>query len=179
MFDANKVNWEKIRKPASLFEVIKYDEANPIEFYKKVVKLKKMLRDKYLYVSDELRSDEALDDIIRSFFLGQTLNIPYELGDFQGILVFVNIIPEFKANLIFKIWDKKLWGKKFLKEAKKVLDLVMDEFGLQRVATSSPDKRMIKLAEMAGFKLEGEHPKSFRWNRKLYTSYTLGKTKEK
>ena len=134
--------------------------------------------EKYLYTSDEYRSKDAINLSVNKMLFGPYTNIFYEIGDFQGLIVFAHIIPEHKAELIFKIWDKDAFSKDFLRASRKLVDLVMDEFKLARVTTHSADPKMVRMAKMVGMKQEGESPQDTKWNGKLFTSYTLGLVRE-
>ena len=168
------IDWEKLKEPNGYFHPFR-PEDDEIEFYKKVVKFKKMLHDRYLWVSDEYRSMGAIDYIVNSYFSGTECTVVYEVGDFQGVLAFVNIIPEFKAEVMFKIWDKDLWKKSFVRAGREILDLYMKEFRLKRLGTSTADPKMEKFCHMFGFDSEGYHPYSFRWRGKYYDKIVLGR----
>ena len=178
MITEEQIDWERLKNPHPLFKVFKMDEKNPIEFWRKFVELSRMFKNKYLYLSDEYRSDTVVRQLLGSLFNGGHINLNYEIGDFQGIICFREIIPEYKCEMTFKLWDKRAWNREFARAGKELIDLVMDSFGLKRIGTSTPDKRLVKMARIAGFKEEGEQPNSFRWKGKNYSTYFLGKVKE-
>lgn len=169
-----EIDWEKIKNPGGIFKLFCEDTKDPIVFHKKWIDFKKMLKTKYLYLSDEYRKEGVVDNLMLMFFQG----VFYEIGDFQGIVGFTNIINEHKCTVAFKIWDKKIFGASFVKECKRLLDIYFDEFQLKRMSSSSPDMSMVKLAKIAGFKVEGKEPYAFKWNGKLFPNYLLGKVKE-
>lgn len=178
MFDVSKVSWEKVKNPNDLFSWFVPDPKDPIDFEKKMVRFKNYLMDKYLYLSDEFRNPRYIDAIVYNYFFGQQFNIFYEMGDFQGLVGFMNIIPGFKSGLIFKIWDKDAWTNGNARKMRECAKIVMDELGLERLTIQTPDRRMLKFGKIIGFNHEGTLPKNFLWNKKLYTTYLLGFVKE-
>ena len=177
-FSAEKVNWDKVKKPNDLLKVFEPDPKDPIEFEKKIVRFKNNLRDKYLYLSDQYRHPKTVDVLVNNYFYNRNIfNIFYELGDFQGLIGITNILPEFKAGVIFKIWDSNAWTPQNARKIRELGNVVMDEFMLKRLAIQTPDRRMIKFGKIVGFELEGEKPYDFKWNGRLYTTYMLGMCK--
>jgi len=176
-FNAEKVNWEKVKKPNDLLKIFQPDPKDPIEFEKKIVRFKNNLRDKYLYLSDQYRHPRTIDVLVNNYFYGGVFNIFYEMGEFQGLIGITNILPEFKASVIFKIWDSKAWTPKNAKKIRELGDIIMGEFMLKRLTIQTPDRRMIKFGKIIGFELEGEKPFDFKWNGRLYTTYMLGMCK--
>ena len=179
MIDIKKINWDELKNPpGEYFTLFKPDEKDPIQFYIKLERFKKYLKEKYLYMSDELRTDNAIQAIVAGYFSGLSLNVFYEMGKFQGLIGFINILPEYKASLLFKIWDKSLWKKSFVRATIDLIDLYMKEFKLKRINTRTADPKVVKMARMAGFKIHGKLPLEFKWKNKFYTEYILGKTEE-
>lgn len=179
MVNIEKIDWKKLKNPHPLFKTYKPDEEDPIKFYKKLERLKKHLENRYLYTSDEYRSKENIHVTVMNYFAGHTFSIFYEIGDFQGLMGFTNIIPEYKCDVTIKLWDEKIWSKEFARAAKNLIDLYMKEFKLKRMSSETADEKIIKMSEMAGFKVEGQQPYGFKWKGKFYDLYLLGKTKEK
>ena len=176
--DLSKVNWVRLKEANELFTPFAQGEKETAGFYGKLIEFMNHLKDKYLYLDDEFRNASTIQQIVGNYMSGNSLNIFYEIGDFQGLTGFTHIVPGFKAGILFKLWDKKLWGKD---TARKMIDLavmVMDEFKLKRIYLDTPDERMMKMAKLIGFKLEGEAPMAFRWNQKFYTLYHLGLVKD-
>jgi RimJ/RimL family protein N-acetyltransferase len=166
-----EVNWERLKNPGGIFKLFCQDPNDPIVFHKKWVEFKKMLKTRHLYLDDEYRKDDTLDNAMLMFYNGAF----YEIGDFQGMVGFTNIFQGNKCGLVFKIWDKKLFGHNLVKECKRLMDIYFDEFELKRMSTSSPDPKMVKLAKMAGFEYEGTEKCAFKWNDKYFDNITLGK----
>ena len=184
MIDISKVDYEKLRNPHPMFKLfsIKEEDPNTVEYHlevnrlkKKVASFKKMLMEKELWISDEYRSEGAIDMILASYFSGLQFSAIYEAGDFKGIVGITDVYPEFKASVMFKIWDKSLWGKEFVRAGRQLLDLYTDEFKLKRMSTETADPQIVRLAEMFGFKVDGEKPLDFSWDGKFYTRYLLGR----
>jgi len=170
-FDISKLDWEKIRKPSPLFKLAQLDKD-------KTMKIAKHLMEGYLNASDEHRSYPIIYNLMNYYF-NSPANIIYEVGNNQALVGFLNIIPTFKASVLLKIFDKKIWGIKFAREGKNLIKFIMDEFQLKRLSTETPDfPRVYKIAKIAGFKKEGIKKKSFSWNRKLYDIYFMSIIKE-
>jgi len=174
-FSAEKVAWDKVKRPNDLLKILEPNPKDPIEFEKKIVIFKNNLRDKYLYLSDQFRHPKTIDMLVHNYFYNRVIfHIFYELGDFQGIIGVTNIIPEFKAGVIFKIWDNNAWTPANARKIRELGDIIMKEFMLKRLSIQTPDRRMIKFGKIIGFNVEGEKPFDFKWDGRLYTTYMLG-----
>jgi len=131
----------------------------------------------YLYLPDEMRTPEMIMLTMNALFpyslpeQVRPLHVYYEIGDFGGLLGFCNIIPEYKADLWTKLWDKKYWGPTLARDTKVLINRFMKEWKLKRLSLSSPDERVIKFAKMWGMKAEGTQSKFFRFDNRLYTNY--------
>ncbi len=177
MIKNEDINFEALAHPDDrFFKVFKFE--NSPDFWFKVNKFKRFLQEKYLYTSDEHRDTESIDRGVFNMFCGPHLDLYYEAGDFQGFIVFARIVPGHKADMIFKIWDKKLFSKDFVRACQKLAALIMDNLKLVRLTTHSADPKMVRLAEMSGFKSEGKSPYSMKWNGEYHTSHTLGLVRE-
>ncbi|MHC4605150.1 MAG: GNAT family N-acetyltransferase, partial [Planctomycetota bacterium] len=111
------------------------------------------------------------------YFVGPN-NLTYEIGDMQGLLGFTTIIPTFKCGVLFKLLDRSLWGPDFARESKEVCELIIDEFDLLKLNTSTPDPRVKKMAKMVGFKEEAKRRANFIFNDRLYDEFLLVKFRE-
>ena len=169
-FDMQKVDWDALKEPGSMFTRF-------IPTEEKILELSKHLYEDYLNLSDENRSYRLIHAMNQLYFGGSNLNLFYEIGDFGGILGFTDIIPTFKATVLFKIWDTKIWNSRFLRQSRKLIDSVMSEFRLRRLASETPDVRMVKMAGKAGFKLECAQKNAFLWDGKLMKNFVLGITR--
>ena len=138
----------------------------------KIKELAKKLMEEPLYLSDEYRDYSFIHKMLFNNF-GNENNIFYEIGEFGGVLGFVNIIPEYKATALLKLWDKKLWGVAFAKELKELIKHIMIKYNLKRLATDSQDPRMVKLAKIMGFKIEGRFKYGFCWNGEYHTLHKM------
>jgi len=176
MTEEVQVDWEKLRNPPEPFKVIVPDYSD-IEFHKKIIRLKDHLMNKYLVTSDEHRNERYIDILIKGgcFTSGSAM---YEIGDFQGLLGFVNIVPTFKCAMILSLFDKKIWGKQLVRASEELIHTLMDEFELKRVYTQTADIKIARMAQMVGFEDEGTRPFDFMWNQRLFPSYLLGLTRE-
>lgn len=139
----------------------------------KLATISKHLMEGYLNLSDEFRIPNILHKLMQSYFLNSN-NLIYEAGDNQALVGFISIVPTFKCELIFKLFDKKIWGVDFAREGKDLLNLIMDTFALKRINTSSPDKRIVKMAKIFGFKVEGTREKDFMFNNEPFSNHLLG-----
>lgn len=153
-----------------------FKKFQPLESKLKVLAQK--LMDEPLYLSDEYRDYKAIWRILINNFIEPDSHEFYEIGDFGGIIGFVNICPTFKADIVFKLWDKDIWGFRFKTEVKKLIKLIMHKYDLKRIATETPDERMVRVARMCNFKVEGRFKYAFKWNDELYTLYKLRVLKE-
>lgn len=131
-----------------------------------------------LWLSDEYRTAKGIDAIIYSYFSGFTFNVFYEAGDFQALIGFMNIQPEFKCEMTLKLIDADLWGADFVRVSKELVELFIEQFRLKRISIETADERIVRMAKMAGFEDEGKRPNDLMWEKKYYTKYLLGKYAE-
>jgi len=171
MVSPKNVNWTKIINPSPSFKLFIPQED-------KLKALEHELLTRELWLEDEYRTQPQVQNMLCSNYSLYALNLQYEVGDFQGIINFRNILPGHKCSVSFKIIDKELFKPSFVKEGKRLLKLIMKEFHLERIHTFTADEIMVKLAEMFGFKKEGILRKNFKWNGKLYDEYIMGLLKE-
>jgi hypothetical protein len=134
-------------------------------------KFGRRLLDTPLYMSDEHRTVEYIVALFSGWLSGSTINELYEIGDFGGVLGFINIIPGWKCGLLLKLWERKLWGATLAREGKKLVDDVMGRYRLRRISNETGDMASLKLYRMFGWELEGVKQDDFMWNGKLYNSY--------
>ena len=175
MMDIKKLDVGKLTSPHPLMKVFKPENDNDLDFYKKLAKFKTLMLKEYLWISDEYRTDGAADLILAQYFSGYTFNVFYEIGDFQAIIGFTDILPEFKCNMTFKIWDKSIWNKTLVKAGREITDLFLKEFALKRISSATADERILRMGKMIGFVEEGRQPDAFRWNKKFYPLIFMGK----
>lgn len=166
MFDTSKISWKEIKNPSKLFHLFEADKT-------KLMNVAKHLMGDFLNLSDEFRSYPIIYNLMHQYFCNPN-NLIYEIGDNQAMLGFVAIYPTFKADLIFKLFDKKLWNKQLVRESKQVIEFVMKEFKLKRLNTSTPDDRIVKMSKMVGFEVEGERENNFMFDGKLFKEFLLG-----
>jgi hypothetical protein len=134
---------------------------------------KHMMHNK-LDISDELRHPDTIYALIFHCINNSSSNILYEVDDMKALLGITNILPKFKADVIFKVFDKSFFGFKFITQVKALFKSVMKEYELIRLNTVSPDPSMVRIAKMCGFEVEGMMPKNFMWASKLYTVAIMG-----
>jgi len=134
-----------------------------------------LLMKKDRYISDEMRNYDLIWQMIFQIFYGGKLNLVFELGDFQGLIGFLDIIPGWKCRVMFKIWDKDSWNKDNIRSGRKLIDRIRERLQLIRMETHTADPKMKKLGEMFGFSEEGRMIKSFKWNGEIFDLILLSK----
>lgn len=136
------------------------------------------LMDEFLFLPDWERNYDSIYRVIFYYLSMPQKNLIYEIGDYDGILIFANIIPGFKCDLVCKIWNSGSWGANLVREAKDLISNTMDNLQLQRMETSPADPRMVRIGRMIGFKIEGCRKDSFLFDGKLYDNFILGLIKK-
>ena len=171
-----QIDWERLKNPDPMFKLFTPTSAEPTDpFYLKVSKLQRLLMKRPLWLSDEYRTPKGIDAIIYSYFSGFTFNVFYEAGDFQALIGFMNIQPEFKCEMTLKLIDADLWGADFVRVSKELVELFIEQFRLKRISIETADERIVRMAKMAGFDGEGKRPNDLMWEGKYYEKYILGK----
>lgn len=165
-FNFKKIDWKSLEKPSPLFRVLQRTEEKD-----KIIAHE--LMNGFLNISDEYRHYDSVYKLINYYFYC-SFSIFYEVGEFQALLGITNIIPQHKADIMMKIFDKDFWGRDFVRETRSLMKLYMKEFGLKRISSESPDPRICKMAKMVGFKVEGIRDLDFSWNGKKYDNFLLG-----
>jgi RimJ/RimL family protein N-acetyltransferase len=168
MYDYKKINWEKLlREPGKYIKPFDYAEEKILVYAEKLL-------DTDGYLPDELRYTNKIGLVMQSHFSNYgPFNMWYEIGEFGGIMGFTNILPEYKCLLDFKLWNTKYWCSGFLREARALVRLFMNEFHLHRISTDSADERMVKMAKKVGFKTEAKQKNAFKFNGNLMTNYLM------
>jgi hypothetical protein len=161
------VPWDRIQRPSANFKLLEPSK-------EKFGIVSKHLMDARLNLSDEHRIPSTVSNLLEKIFINPN-NLIYEVNNFSGILGFMNIVPNFKAGLNPIFLDKKAWTATIVREAKELIEFVMDTFKLKRLVSTTPDTKMIKLAKMFGFKQEGIRKRDFSWENKLYDLYEFGR----
>ena len=134
----------------------------------KVAKLALELRDGHLNLPDEYRNEYSITSLLLAYFSPSQPHIFYEIGNFGGILGFAYIVESHKCELLMKMWDKSIWKPSVVKEAKRLIKTIMDEFNLIRINIETSDERVVKMAKILGFTKDGIREKDFSWDRKKY-----------
>ena len=147
-----------------------FTKFNPTE--DKIKALSKKLMNEPLYLSDEFRNYELIHKILFNGFSNKN-NIFYEIGEWGGLIGFVNIIPEFKCEIVFKLWSSGIWGFRFKTQIKELIKTIMGKYNLKRIATETADERMMRMGKIWGLKVEGRFKYAFRWEDKMYTIYKM------
>ena len=167
--ETEQAMYERLMQPSSMFRIFVPNE-------EKVKIFSHKLLHEYLYLSDEYRDPQKIEVLLRIYLSG-VASIFYELPNFGGLIGFINIVPEYKAEITFKLWDRTLWGPTFLRELRDLTEMMMDELRLIRLYSNTPDKKMEKMAHLCGFKTECAQRYGFRWNGRYYPLKLLAKTR--
>jgi len=161
---------EKLSHPFPLFKVF-------VPTQEKLRLFAARLNDNYLWVSDEYRNKDSITAIIANNFLLSNFNIWYEIGDYDGLLGFLNVVPGHKCHMTMKLWNPQIWKPSAAKQGRSLIRLIMDEFQLKRIGSESADSKVVHLANIVGFKKEGARKHDFRWNGKMFPLIMLGLTR--
>ena len=167
-FDWNKIDRKSLEKPSPLFQVLHRTE-------EKDKLIARELINGFLNLDDRFRDYESIYQSMNYFFY-YSFSIFYEVGrgKFQALLGITNIIPQHKADIMLKIFDKTFWGRDFVRETKSLLKLYMKELELKRISAETPDPRVVKISKLCGLKVEGVRNKDFKFNNKYYDLFLLG-----
>ena len=138
----------------------------------KIKALSKKLMEEPLYLSDEHRDWQLIHRALFNNF-GNENNIFYEIGEWGGLVGFMNIVPDFKCEIGFKLWSPELWGFRFKTQFKQLIKAIMEKYDLKRMAGESPDEKMVRLAKICGFRVEGRFKYAFIWENKMYTLHKM------
>jgi hypothetical protein len=164
-----QARYERLMQPSSMFRIFVPNE-------EKIKLFSDKLLHEYLYLSDEFREPQRIYGLLQVYLSG-IASIFYELPKFGGLIGFINIIPEYKAEITFKLWDRTLWGPTFLRELRDLTGMMMNELRLIRLYSNTPDEKMERMAHLCGFKTECAQKYGFRWNGRYYPLKLLAKTR--
>jgi len=134
----------------------------------------------WLWLPDELRDKNGILGTINYLFpnltgTNQGSHVYYEMGDFQGLLGFCNILPDHKCDLFFRIWDKAFWGPTVGRDLRMLVMCFMRGWGLRRISFQTPDIKSKRLAEFLGFQVEGTQKLGFKFDGKYLTNFLFRK----
>ena len=104
------------------------------------------------FLPDNLRN---LNVFLQLFLRKDTMF--FEVGDYQGVFWFLNIVPGWKADVHIVLWDEKARG--LSEDAKRILLEIKHLLRLRRVGAYIPDTPeympTLKYVEKIGFRYEG------------------------
>lgn len=126
----------------------------------------------FLWIPDEIRTEEGINDLIDYLFYGQK-PVFYEIGNFGGIIGFYDILPEYKCTFLSRLWNRTLWTHGLVREIKDMVWQFKRDYKIKRISLATPDERLVKFAKILGFRVEGTQRYGFRFDGKLYTQYLL------
>ncbi len=130
-----------------------------------------------MYLSDEYRTEPQIAALMQYWFPSgdseiKPLNIFYEMGDFGGLMGFVNIQPEWRSDLFFKVWDRGIVGPTLARDIKNLIKKFMIEWKLKRLALASPDEKAGKFfGNVCNFRTEGTLKYGFMFHGKPTTLF--------
>ncbi len=185
--DMKEVNWDRLKHPSKNLRMF---EPTP----ERLVDLSARLLAAPMFLADEHRNPEWVDLLVAALFSGPQRNLVYEVGEWAGVLAFQDILPGYKADVSFLLWDngftpgakteqsglrgKLCWGADFIRELRDIADLIMDEFKLKRLGMASPEQHTVDIAiKFLGFKIEGHQKHGFRENGRTFTQNLLRRVK--
>ena len=164
---SDKVTLERLLKPSEMFKKF---EATP----DKMKEIARHLMENMYSMSDELRDYDIIHGILRKYITSETC-IFYEIGDMDGIFGFTDIIPGWKAHVVFELINREIWGKQLVRESRELIDLIMKSGDLIKLSSQTADERIKRMAKMIGFHLEGIRELEFSWDKKPYPIYLIGR----
>jgi len=165
---ASSPEYARLINPSPLLSIFSPDD-------NKMKLVARYLMEGRLNLSDEYRNYDYVYRMLYAY-MQDPCSVFYEVGNMQALLGMTGMVPHFKCNVMFKLFDPKLWGVTFAREVKDFFKLFMDVMHLKRLSTESPDPRIVKMAMIAGFKYEGDRHNDFLWDGKYYINHLLGIT---
>lgn len=159
----------RLLAPSPSFRHFIYDE-------RKVLTWAFHLLDDPLYVEDYARDYKSVLQLVGWFLFGDAMNLTYEIGGGGGVLTLSTIIPGHKCKADWYMWNKRIWGPDFAREARALVDMVMAEFNLKRIWSSTANPRIAKFVKGMGGTIEGVKKQDFLFDGKLHDNYMLAYT---
>jgi len=136
---------------------------------KKEILISKMLYS-FLWLPDEVRASHEIEVFVDYLFSG-TRSAFWEIGNFDGIVGFYDILPEYKCVFLARLWHRSAWSHSLVREIKDLALKFRADQRMRRISLATPDERLGKLARLIGFRAEGTQKNAFRFERKLYTQF--------
>jgi RimJ/RimL family protein N-acetyltransferase len=140
--------------------------------------LARRLKEDFPYFTDDLRTDFYVWSHMTRWFggiEGLGTHLSFEYDDFNGILLFKDIIPGHKCDMFWIHLNKKMRDHSLVREADKVMGLVMKWFKLHKIEAGTADSRVARMLERLGFHQEGVRKDSFLFDGELYDFYLMGR----
>ncbi len=123
------------------------------------------------YLPDILRKYDVLIDTIQDVLKSSTKPMGiYKDDTLKGFWLMTGIEPDHQGRLLYWSWGSWV-SPEAVKELKADIFRNMRENSLRRVFAQTPDRRLIRLLKLVGFKEEGRFPKAYKFNGKLYSLY--------
>lgn len=170
MVKIEQIDIERLKRPTPSYHIMDPTEAKLDAFAEKLEK-------GYLYVSDEIRAPECLRGMVRNLYARGPFNLIYEIGEFQGVIGFLNIVISHKADMMLKMWDASFWSKDAVRQGRQLVEYIIETFELKRVGTTTADPRIVKMARLVGFTEEGIAKNAFAWKGRMMDEISLSITR--
>jgi len=170
MVDVKYPTPEILARPVKHFKLF-YPSVEKLDF------LADRFMNEYLYCSDEGRTPQLIWAAMFRYFSGDPqygFHLPYEIDDFDGVLMFKDILPGWKCDVTLKYWGGEKFSHGLVRSGRELLKKAVDWYGLIRMNTDTADEKIVKLAKLCGFVEEGKRELDFRWNGRYYDRYILG-----
>jgi hypothetical protein len=127
----------------------------------------------FLWIPDDARDERGIDIFLDYLFSGKTdrESVFYEIGNFDGIVGFYDIIPEYKCVFLARLWNRVLWTHSLVREIEDLVWQFKRDYKIKRISLATPDERLGKFVKMIGMKQEGSQKFGFRFEEKLYPTF--------
>lgn len=139
----------------------------------KLDKMAEVLSSDPKYFSDENREPWNIWRNLQHWFGGGCMCEAAEVGDFQAIIVFRDIVPFHKCNIFLITLDPGAWRKSVWREAVKEMHDVMRAYNLNKIEVETEDKKWAQFLWRNGFELEGVRYDSYMKEGEAVDFYLL------
>jgi len=124
------------------------------------------------YLSDERRTPLGVWGLLTHLFSGVSGTVAYESDG--GVLIFRDVVPNYRTTVDIFVFDKSKWGPGLLKEGIGIIRNVMELYNLRKVEADTTTKKWAHFLLKQGFVMEGVREDGFIKNGELVPLYLLG-----